>query len=161
QSLANVDKSRQLNPLTYSIPTVVWIYQMQGRDDLALKELERIESVEPGDRSFHISAQRVYARLGRERESFDSWLWLMRDSGYSEADIQAVQNMFNANGLVAVNQWLLARKDQIDLGQYQPPLSWARYAIAAGDLKQAMVYLEQAFAARQLPLLWEIGRAHV
>jgi DNA-binding winged helix-turn-helix (wHTH) protein len=154
QSLANVDKSRQLNPLTYSIPTVVWIYQMQGRDDLALKELERIESVEPGDRSFHISAQRVYARLGRERESFDSWLWLMRDSGYSEADIQAVQNMFNANGLVAVNQWLLARKDQIDLGQYQPPLSWACYAIAAGDLKQAMVYLEQAFAARQLPLLW-------
>lgn len=154
QSLVNVDKSRQLNPLTYSIPTVVWIYQMQGREDLALKELERIDSVEPDDRSFHISAQRVYARLGRERESFESWLWLMRDSGYSEADIQAVEDAFKKGGLVAVNRWLLARKDQVDLGQYEPPLSWARYAIAAGDLKQAMIYLEQAFVARQLPLLW-------
>lgn len=154
ESLTNVDKSRQLNPLNYSVPTVVWIYQMQGRDDLALKELERIDSVEPGDRAFHISAQRVYARLGREQESFDSWLWLMRDSGYSEGDIRAAQDAFDADGLVAVNQWLLARKDQIDLGQYEPPLSWARYAIAAGDLKQAMIYLEQAFAARQLPLLW-------
>jgi hypothetical protein len=127
---------------------------MQGRDDLALKELERIDSVEPGDRAFHISAQRVYARLGREQESFDSWLWLMRDSGYSEGDIRAAQDAFDAGGLVAVNQWLLARKDQVDLGQYEPPLSWARYAIAAGDLTQAMIYLERAFAARQLPLLW-------
>lgn len=154
ESLNYVDKSRQLNPLNYSMPTVVWVYQMQGRDDLALKELERIDSSEPGDRYFHISAQRVFARLGREQESFGHWLWLMRDSGYSESDMQEVQTVFAAGGLVAVNRWLLARQDQIDLGQYSPPLSWARYAIAAGDLDRAMQYLEQAFSAKQLPLLW-------
>ncbi|WP_331343858.1 winged helix-turn-helix domain-containing protein [Cellvibrio sp. UBA7661] len=154
KSLRYVDKSRQLNPLNYSVPTVVWVYQMQGRDDLALKELERIDSAEPGDRYFHISAQRVFARLGRERESFEHWLWLMRDSGYSEPDIQEVQSVFASGGLLAVNQWLLARQDQVDLGQYSPPLSWARYAIAAGDLERAMQHLEQAFSAKQLPLLW-------
>ncbi len=154
ESLLQVEKSRQLNPLNYSVPTVVWIYQMQARDDLALKELERINSAEPGDRYFHISAQRVYARLGREQESLQHWLWLMRDSGYSDADIQSVQAEFTQGGLIAVNRWLLARKDQIDLGQYIPPLSSARYALAAGELEVAMDYLEQAFVARQSPLLW-------
>ncbi len=154
ESLQQVEKARQLNPLNYSVPTVVWIYQMQARDDLALRELERINSAEPGDRYFHISAQRVYARLGREQESMQHWLWLMRDSGYSESDIQAVQTEFTQGGLVAVNRWLLARKDSVDLGQYLPPLSWARYALAAGELELAMDYLEQAFAARQSPLLW-------
>lgn len=154
ESLQQVEVSRRLNPLTYPVPTVVWIYQMQARDDLALNELERINSAEPGDRYFHISAQRVYARLGREKESMEHWLWLMRDAQYSEADIATVQAAFAAGGLEAVNRWLLARKDHADLGQYVPPLSWARYAIAAGELELGLDYLEQAFAARQSPLLW-------
>ena len=153
-SLQLVDKSRQLNPLNYSVPTVVWIYQMQRRDDLALQELERINSAEPGDRYFHISAQRVYASLGREKESLQHWLLLMRESGYSDAEISAVTSVFDSGGLAAVNRWLLGRKDSVDLGQYKPPLSWARYALAAGEVEEALNYLEQAFALRQSPLLW-------
>lgn len=154
ESLQQVEKSRELNPLNYSVPTVVWIYQMQQRDDFALQELERINSAEPSGRDFHISAQRVYARLGRDEESLQHWLWLMRDSGYSETDIHAVQTEFASGGLLAVHRWLLARKDEADLGQYTPPLSWARYALAAGELDVALDYLEQASTARQSPLLW-------
>jgi DNA-binding winged helix-turn-helix (wHTH) protein len=154
ESLQQVEVSRQLNPLNYSVPTVVWIYQMQARDELAFNELERINSAEPGDRYFHISAQRVYARLGRDKDSMEHWLWLMRDAKYTEADIAAAQSAFAAGGLEAVNRWLLARKDSVDLGQYVPPLSWARYAIAAGKLELALDYLEQAFVERQSPLLW-------
>ncbi|PUA29958.1 MAG: hypothetical protein B0W54_05315 [Cellvibrio sp. 79] len=154
ESLQQVEKSRELNPLNYSVPTVVWIYQMQRRDDLALQELDRINSAEPGGRDFHISAHRVYARIGRGEESMQHWLWLMRDSGYSETDLQTVQTEFAQGGLPAVHRWLLARKDKADLGQYIPPLSWARYALAAGELDIALDYLEQAFSARQSPLLW-------
>ena len=154
ESLQQVEVSRQLNPLNYSVPTVVWIYQMQARDELASNELERINSAEPGDRYFHISAQRVYARLGRDKDSMEHWLWLMRDAKYTGADIAAAESAFAAGGLEAVNRWLLARKDNVDLGQYVPPLSWARYAIAAGELELALDYLEQAFAERQSPLLW-------
>ncbi len=154
ESLQQVEKSRELNPLNYPVPTVVWIYQMQQRDDLALQELERINSAEPGGRDFHISAQRVYARLGRDEESLQHWLWLMRDSGYSATDIQTVQAEFANGGLLAVHRWLLARKDEADLGQYIPPLSWARYALAAGEVDIALDYLEQAADARQSPLLW-------
>lgn len=154
ESLQQVENSRALNPLNYSVPTVVWIYQMQKRDDLALKELERINSAEPGDKYFHISAQRVYARMGRDQESLQHWLWLMRDASYSEEDLQSVQTAFTQQGLAGVNRWLLTRKDQVDLGQYTPPLSWARYALAAGEVGLAMDYLERAFADRQSPLLW-------
>lgn len=154
ESLAQVEASRRINPLNYSVPTVVWIYQMQARDDLALEELSRIDTSEPGDRYFHISAQRVYARLGRELEAMTHWEWLMRDAGYSEPDITAAYAAFSAGGLGAVNRWLLARKDAVDLGQYTPPLSWARYAIMAGDIEAALDYLEQAAQRRQSPLWW-------
>lgn len=154
ESLVQVNASRQLNPLNYSVPTVVWIYQMQRRDDLALQELTRITSAEPDNRYHHISAQRVYARMEREADSLAHWLWLMRDAQYSELDLQTAQAAFDDGGLAAVNRWLLARKDHADLGQYTPPLSWARYALAAGDGDAALDYLEQAFAVRQSPLLW-------
>ena len=131
-----------------------WIYKIQTRDEHAINELERINSAEPGDRYFHISAQRVYARLGRDKDSMEHWLWLMREANYTGADTAAAESAFAAGGLEAVNRWLLARKDNVDLGQYVPPLSWARYAIAAGELELALDYLEQAFAGRQSPLLW-------
>lgn len=154
ESLQQVGQARRLNPLNYPVPTVVWIYQMQHLHDAALAELERINRAEPADRYFHISAQRVYAALGREEESLEHWLWLMRDAGYREADIQAAKAAAGEGGLAAVNLWLLARRDDADLGQYQPPLSWARYALAAGQLDLALDYLEQAAAKGQSPLLW-------
>lgn len=154
ESLQQVERARQLNPLHYSIPTVVWIYQMQRRDDLALQELQRIATTEPDNRYTHISAQRVYESLGRAQESFEHWLWLMRAAGYSEDALQQVEQVFAQTGLAGVNRWLLERGDFADLGQYTPPLSWARYALAAGELGRALDYIEQAFAARQSPLLW-------
>lgn len=154
ESLQQVDRARELNPLNYSVPTVVWIYQMQKRDDLALLELQRITTTEPDNRYTHISAQRVYERLGRPQESFEHLLWLMRAADYSVDDLQQAQNAFARTGLPGVNRWLLERKDAVDLGQYTPPLSWARYALVAGELELAMDYVEQAFAVRQSPLLW-------
>lgn len=154
ESVQQVNRARQLNPLNYSVPTVVWIYQMQKRDDLALQELQRITTTEPDNRYTHISAQRVYQRLGRMQESFDHLLWLMRAAGYSEDDMQQAHEAFAHAGLQGVNRWLLERKDVEDLGQYTPPLSWARYALAAGELEIAMDYIEQAFAVYQSPLLW-------
>lgn len=154
ESLQQVEGARRLNPLHYSVPTVVWIYQMQKRDDLALLELQRITTTEPDNHYTHISAQRVYERLGRSQESFGHLLWLMREANYSADDVQQSQNIFARTGLAGVNRWLLERKDSVDLGQYTPPLSWARYALAAGELELAMDYIEQAFAVRQSPLLW-------
>lgn len=154
ESQAQIEAARRANPLNYSAPMVVWLYQMQDRDDLALKELERMEKAGADDRWFHISATRVHARAGREAQSFAHLKWLMQDAGFTAADLAAAQTTFDAAGLKGVNAWLLRRKDEADLGQYTPPLSWARYALAAGETEQAATYLEQAAERRQSPLLW-------
>lgn len=153
-SLAQLERSRQLDPLSFSVPTAVWIFQMNRRNDLAYAELERIGSTEGEGRFYHISMQRVLASLGREEESFIHWQWLMADAHFSDEDMADAQAQFTQGGLTAVNRWLLARKEPADLGQYSPPLSWARYALAAGELDTAMDYLAQAATIPQLPLLW-------
>lgn len=154
ESLAYVEKSRQLNPLNYSVPIVVWIYQMQRRDDLALTELDRIVNSEPDNRYFHISAERIYTRMGDVQQAFKEWLWLMRNSGIAEERIAVAQARFEQQGLKGLNRWLLDEKIEADLGDYSPPLSWARYALVAGDYERALDLLEAAYAKRQYPLLW-------
>ena len=154
ESLTAMEQARQLNPLNYSVPMVVWIYQMNQRHDLAWAELQRITQAEPDDRYYHISAQRVLASLGREEESFFHWQWLMADAGFDDDKMAAAQQAFAAEGLAGVNRWLLQTREPADLGQYPPPLAWARYALQAGDYSQAMDLLEQAAAVPQSPLLW-------
>lgn len=154
ESLTAMEQARHLNPLNYSVPMVVWIYQMNRRHDLAWAELQRITQAEPDDRYHHISAQRVLASLGREEESFFHWQWLMADAGFDDDKMAAAQQAFAAEGLAGVNRWLLQTREPADLGQYPPPLAWARYALQAGDYSQAMDLLEQAAAVPQSPLLW-------
>lgn len=154
ESLAQVEQARRLNPLNYSVPTVVWIYQMQGRNDLAMQELERILTTEPDNRYYHISAQRIFNRMGDSQHTFAQWQWLMRDAGLSSPQLEQAQQAFTADGLVGLNRWLLQQKLTADLGDYTPPLSWARYAIATKQYDLALDYLEAAYSQRQSPLLW-------
>jgi len=154
ESLKAVELSRKLKPVNYSIPNVVWIYQMQGRDDLALRELDRLLTTEPEDRHYHISAKRIYERMGDVDKTFEQWLWLMRNAGLTPDKLGEVQAAFTAGGMVEVNRWLLDHKVTVDIGDYSPPLAWARYAIIAREYGQALDYLEQAFQQRQPAILW-------
>ncbi len=154
ESLSLVEQARKLNPVNYSVPNVVWIYQMQGRDDLAQRELNRILTTEPDDRYYHISAKRIYERMGDNTKAFEQWLWLMREQGFSELELDQVQAAYQQGGLSGVNGWLLAQKTKADLGDYAPPLAWARYALSANAKDVALDYLEAAFERRQSALLW-------
>ena len=147
-------EARRIDPLNYSVPSVVWIYQMQRRDDLALAEIERLKAAGAGDRAWHISASRVYARTGHDEEAFASLLWLMADAHLPPTDLEGVRQAYATAGLPLVNGWLLDHKIDADLGQYKPPLAWARYALAAGRTREGLDLLEQAERAHQLPLLW-------
>jgi DNA-binding winged helix-turn-helix (wHTH) protein/Tfp pilus assembly protein PilF len=154
ESLAQTEQARRLNPLNYSAPDVVWIMQMQGRDDLAIRELNRILSTEPDNRYYHISAQRIYNRMGDSEKTFAQWQWLMRDAGFSATDLNDIEIHFKQGGLPAVNDWLLTHKITADIGEYSPPLSWARYALAAKKYDIALDYIEAAYAQRQSAMLW-------
>jgi len=154
ESLTAVERARRINPINYSIPNVVWIYQMQGRDDLALRELDRILTTEPDNRYYHISAKRIFDRMGDIEKTFAQWLWLMRDAGFTAEELNEAQQVFSQGGLVELNRWLFVRKTTAELSEYTPPLSWARYALVAKEYEVALDYLEAAYAQRQSPLLW-------
>lgn len=154
EARAQIDELRRLQPLSYSVPSVAWILYMQRRYADARGELARIASTEPQRRDYHSSAYQLHAALGEEPVAFPHLRWLMRDAGMAPESQQQAEQAFRDGGLAAVDAWLLARREEAELGQYRPPLSWARYALGAGELDTALEFLEQAYARRQLPLLW-------
>ncbi len=144
-----IDISRGLNPLTFSGTNMVWVYLLQGDNEMAERELNRIKSTEDTDSFFNVAAQNVYYQMGNEQKVYDNMKWFFNRAQFSEEKINSLNQAFAKGGLKEVYRWLLAHKEAADVGQYTPPISWARYAVAVGDNKSAMNYLEQAYLKRQ------------
>ena len=75
--------------------------------------------------------------------------WFFNEAGFEEQKIARLNQAFAEGGLSAVYKWLLDNKETADVGQYTPPISWARYAVASGQEKLALDYLEQALEKHQ------------
>lgn len=146
---AQINAARTINPLNYSMANMVWFYLLAGDNERALQELHRLESTDGGDRAFRIAEQNVYYNIGNEQKTYENMQWFFKEAGFDQKKIARLDQAFAAGGLAAVYQWLLDHKEMADLGQYTPPIAWARYAVAAGQKKLALDYLEQAFAEHQ------------
>jgi DNA-binding winged helix-turn-helix (wHTH) protein/Tfp pilus assembly protein PilF len=144
-----INISRNLNPLSFSNTSLVWVDLLQGNNELAARELNRIESTEEADIFFKVAAQNVYYQMGDEQKAYANMQWFFKKAQFGEEKIGRLDQAFAQGGLKSVYQWLLDHKETADVGQYTPPISWARYAVAVGDKKSAINYLEQAFARRQ------------
>lgn len=149
QARAQINVARKINPLSYSMSNMVWFYLLAGDNELALQELNRIESTEGGDRAFRVAEQNVYYNLGDEQKTYENMQWFFKEAGFDEQKIAHLNQEFAQGGLSAVYKWLLDNKETADVGQYTPPIAWARYAVATGQKKLALDYLEQAFEKHQ------------
>lgn len=145
--------AREINPLTYPYTYLVWVYLLEKQSVLAVKELERIAHTELGDKFFHIAAQNVYYSLGQTDKVYEHMQWFFEKAAYGPEKLNKLNHAYQQGGLNAVYSWLLDNKEIADVGQYQPPLSWARYAVALGRKQEAMDYLEQAYQKRQFQLV--------
>ena len=146
---AQINAARTINPLNYSMANMVWFYLLAGDNERALQELRRIESTDGSDRAFRVAEQNVYYNIGNEQKTYENMQWFFKEAGFDQEKIARLNQTFAEGGLAAVYQWLLDNKEMADLGQYTPPIAWARYAVAAGQKKLALDYLEQAFAEHQ------------
>jgi len=145
--------ARNINPLSYPYTYLVWVYLLEKKYILATQELDRIASTEMQDAFFHTAAQNVYYGVADEQKVFEHMQWFFDKRGYSQQKKDSLANEFQRGGLKAVYASLLEQKEMADVGQYVPPLSWARYAVALGDNQRALDYLEQAYEKRQFRLL--------
>lgn len=155
QAIAHVERYVELRPEGLASATVAWIYNMMGDYPNALRELEKLKGLNPDALMYHVSAQAILENMGREFESFQAMLKVFNHFNYTSQEIMQAQQQFDRGGLAAVYLWLLdVKKESRNIGQYEPPLSFARYAVKSGQLVRAQRYLELALQKRQVELLW-------
>jgi DNA-binding winged helix-turn-helix (wHTH) protein/tetratricopeptide (TPR) repeat protein len=154
-SLKHIQQYISLDPLGYAAPMVAWIYNMMEEYELAIGEMERLESLDSNDLMYLMSSQSILENTGQEQESFLKLVKIFQHSSYTEDEISSVTQAFEQGGLANVNLWLLeTKKEQNNIGQGYPPLSLARYAVKAGKKNLAIKYIQQALEIRERNLLY-------
>lgn len=146
---------RDLDPLAYSVPVVAWIYTMERRYEQAWGETNKLLALNPDSIAYHRSAQTILEYMGREQESYQHLKRMLELNKYSAEEIEQVEKQFATGGLQAVYHWLAFTKHEINnIGQYDPPVSLARYAVMAGRKDEALTWLEQAFHEHRFEVIW-------
>lgn len=144
-----------LYPKSYAVPSVAWVYNMMEDYDKALIELKKVEEIDPNGYGFHVSSQAILENMGEDEKAYQAFYQVLSQSKYTPEQLADVASAYQAGGLQQVYHWLLTVKKETGwIGQYYPPLSFARYAIKAGKLDEAADYIVQATAQRQTEMLW-------
>lgn len=144
----HIQEQRNVNPLNYSRVNLAWIYLVEKQFHLAEQELRRIAKTETTDRAYHEIAQNVYFHLGNEPAAYRELQWFYTPAEFSSEKIETLDKLFAEKGIKAVYAYLLETKETANLGQFTPPISWARYAFASEQKALGLTYLEQAIKAR-------------
>ncbi len=155
QALHHNKIAQALDPHYYSSEMIEWIYNMSGRYESAEKELGKLYTVKPDSATYRMAAMRLYENMGDEKRAFDLYLASFKHARYSRQEIADAKVAFDEGGLKRLNYWLAnVKKERKDIGQYEPPLSTARYHAAAGEIEEAVNHLEEVFKLRDARILW-------
>jgi len=139
----------------YSSESAAWVYMMSANRKQAIIELEKLKPYSDDSFYYHVCLQALYEQVGEEHKSFSELIWLMRAVGYDQNDIDEITDFFQQNGLKGAYSWLLlVDKKQLNIGQYEAPMSLARYAAYIGEHTLAVSYLNAAKKQKQLATLW-------
>ena len=145
EARSQIGNLRNRDPLQFSQTQMAWVYLLEGNYHAAAAELDRIAATEGEDEDFHRAAQNVYLHLGDERRTFTHMQWFFNHAKLDPDKVAQLNHQFAMAGMKGVYQLLLDTKETADLGQFTPPLSWARYAVAVHQKDVAINYLKQAF----------------
>lgn len=155
EALTYVRRGQKLDPLAYSIPIVAWIHNMSRNYAAAEKEMEHLIPIDTNTLVYHLTAQNLFENMGQDDKAFKHYLQIFQLSGYSDDDLQEAIIASGHTGLKGLNRWLAYDKqEEGNIGQYNPPLSMARYLTKAGKKEEALDWLEKALEARQVEILW-------
>lgn len=155
QSHKHIVTARKLDPLYYSVASVAWVLAMQGRHEEAWQETKKLLSYRPDELQYHRSALRLFEASGDEKKAYHHLRKILELAKYSSEELITLDTTFAQDRLAGVYSWLAyTRADSRDIGFYPPPLSFARFAIAAGQYDDAFIWLREAQQHRQRQLLW-------
>jgi len=154
-ALKHIQRYIALDPTGYAATMVAWIYNMMEEYELAINEMEKLELLKSDDLMYLVSASSILENTGKEQQSFQKLIRIFELKGYTKNEIDTAIQAFEQDGLKGVNLWLLeVKKEEKNVGQGYPPLSFARYAVKAGKKELAIKYILQALAKREYGLLY-------
>ncbi|NTS76010.1 winged helix-turn-helix domain-containing protein [Catenovulum sp. SM1970] len=154
-ALHHIQVHRNLSPKEYSAENIAWVYNMSKEYDKAISELAKLKAINPNSISYHTAGLKLYENMGDEKTAYQHYRANFELVGYSEQELRAADSAFNQGGLKQLNAWLAnVKKEKLNIGQYWPPISTARYHITAGEYDKAMKNLEKAVADNNNLILW-------
>ena len=128
---------------------------MQGRYEESWKETEKLLTFHPNDLQYHRSALRLFEAAGDEQKAYIHLRKILALAEYQSDVLENLDRIFAEKQLTGVYRWLAyEHPEERDIGFYLPPLSYARFAIAAGEVDDAFTWLNQAYEQRQGYLVW-------
>lgn len=140
---------RKKNPSFYRYINLSLVYMFQGDFDKAIAETQRLMNSEAASLAHNAILHRIGVINGNDAMAMEHLEILMHEKSYSDARIASYQVLADKGGLEAVFSKLLEERNEDNLGQYIPPLAWARYAVVAGEYEQALFYLGRAIQEKQ------------
>lgn len=134
-----------LDPSQYAWPQLISLHLMAEDYDAAQNELAKFFDIDPDSKVYHKTALQLYEGMGDEQKAFHHYLTRFRLEGYTDEEIAGATAAFESGGLKQLNSWLAnVQQEQRSVGQHTPPISTARYHVAAGEYSKALDALELA-----------------
>lgn len=140
---------RSRNPSHYQYLNMSFVYLMRGELDLALAEARRLLNSEPESDSYYKIIHRSALLLGDHELAFSALKEILHDQQFTAQAVEEWEEIYRSSGIESLFRHLLAEKVEANIGHYQPPIAWARYAVTAGDDDAALEWLGQAINERQ------------
>ncbi|MDX1706734.1 tetratricopeptide repeat protein [Pseudidiomarina sp.] len=151
---ALLQELRRRQPDYYRYLNLALVYMARGEPERAVAETQRLINSEITSSIHNYSLQRLGVIMGDDDLAMEHFLIIARQQGLPPTTIAGYQKTFQRGGIKALYSQLLDEKTELNLGQYVPPISWARYAVVAGRPDEAVHWLEQAVAERQAMVLF-------
>ncbi|KFZ30862.1 hypothetical protein IDSA_07230 [Pseudidiomarina salinarum] len=151
---ALLQELRRRQPDYYRYLNLALIYMMRGEPERAVAETQRLINSEIASDTHNYSLQRLGVIMGDDDLAMEHFLIIARQQDLAPETVAGYQNTFQRGGIKALYSQLLDEKTELNLGQYVPPISWARYAVVAGRTEEAVHWLEQGVAERQAMVLF-------
>ncbi len=155
EALQQVNDAQQLSSEPYSLTEVTWIYTMAGDYSSAKAQLAKLKAIDANSLDYHLSAQMFSEATKDDAQALAHNIKALLLFGYSYDDIQQAIIASGHRGTKGLNRWLADDKqEQGNIGQYDLPLSMARYLSKAKKVERALGWLEKAYDARQVEIVW-------
>ncbi len=151
EALAELNAASSIDPV--SLAPYFWrgaLYYFEGKNDLALRELQETQNIDPNFTLGLALKGAVYRESGEYDKYLDNWLSASPLEGVdlSQGEISALRTVYAAKGLKGYEIAYADLLQQKMRGKYVSPLFVAMHYSIAGETDLAIEWLEKAFADR-------------